>query len=184
MSDYQIRLKPVYSQTVPTPDDVVLPVGWNLAWHQLATLEALRNPSIDVVVNIAMTGDGKSLAAFLLSMIGRDSGLGKGQQRRHRSDDPAECNHSGTLPSRDRLLYIRSSSCRLTSQFRATHAVSSLWIERSTKRSRSTLYDRLWQVSFDARDANLALEAAGGYWRERVTFAMSINTHQLKHHNR
>lgn len=69
MSDYQIRLKPVYSQTVPTPNDVVLPVGWNLAWHQLATLEALRDPNIDVVVNIAMTGDGKSLAAFLLSMI-------------------------------------------------------------------------------------------------------------------
>jgi CRISPR-associated endonuclease/helicase Cas3 len=69
MSDYQIRLKPVYSQTVPTPDDVVLPAGWNLAWHQLATLEALRDPAIDVVINIAMTGDGKSLAAFLLSMI-------------------------------------------------------------------------------------------------------------------
>jgi CRISPR-associated endonuclease/helicase Cas3 len=69
MSDYQIRLKPVYSQKVPTPEGLVLPAGWNLAWHQLATLEALRDPNIDVVVNIAMTGDGKSLAAFLLSMI-------------------------------------------------------------------------------------------------------------------
>lgn len=69
MSDYQIRLKSVYSQTVPTPEDVMLPAGWNLAWHQLATLEALKDPTIDVVVNTAMTGDGKSLAAFLLSMI-------------------------------------------------------------------------------------------------------------------
>jgi CRISPR-associated endonuclease/helicase Cas3 len=68
MSDYQIRLKPVYSQTVSTPDGLVLPANWNLAWHQLATLEALRDPAIDVVVNTAMTGDGKSLAAYLLSM--------------------------------------------------------------------------------------------------------------------
>jgi CRISPR-associated endonuclease/helicase Cas3 len=65
MSDYQIRLKPVYSQTVPTPEGLVLPAGWNLAWHQLATLEALRDPNIDVVINTAMTGDGKSLAAYL-----------------------------------------------------------------------------------------------------------------------
>ncbi|WP_373540350.1 type I-D CRISPR-associated helicase Cas3' [Chamaesiphon sp.] len=69
MSDYQIRLKPVYSQTVPTPEGLVLPAGWNLAWHQLATLEALRDPAIDVVINTAMTGDGKSLAAYLQSMI-------------------------------------------------------------------------------------------------------------------
>ena len=65
MSDYQIRLKPVYSQTVTAPEGLVLPTGWNLAWHQLATLEALRDPNIDVVVNTAMTGDGKSLAAYL-----------------------------------------------------------------------------------------------------------------------
>lgn len=68
MSNYQIRLNPVYSQTVPTPDDVVLPAGWNLACHQLETLAALKNPNIDVVINTAMTGDGKSLAAYLLSM--------------------------------------------------------------------------------------------------------------------
>ena len=69
MSDYQIRLKSVYSQTVPTPEGLIFPAGWNLAWHQLATLEALRDPAIDVVINTAMTGDGKSLAAYLLSMI-------------------------------------------------------------------------------------------------------------------
>lgn len=40
MSDYQIRIKPVYSQTVPTPEGLLLPAGWNLAWHQLATLLA------------------------------------------------------------------------------------------------------------------------------------------------
>src|SRR5260370_31210929 len=33
--------------------------------HQVATWEAIRDPEIDVVFNTAMTGDGKSLAAYL-----------------------------------------------------------------------------------------------------------------------
>jgi CRISPR-associated endonuclease/helicase Cas3 len=73
MSDYQIWLKPVYSQTVSTPDGLVLPANWNLAWHQSATLEALRDPAIDVVVNTAMTGDGKSLAAYLETLQGNNT---------------------------------------------------------------------------------------------------------------
>jgi CRISPR-associated endonuclease/helicase Cas3 len=71
MSSYSITLKPVYSKTVPTPESITLPHGWALSWHQVETLKALRDPAIDVVFNTAMTGDGKSLAAFLLSMIGR-----------------------------------------------------------------------------------------------------------------
>ncbi|AVH65398.1 type I-D CRISPR-associated helicase Cas3' [Nostoc sp. 'Peltigera membranacea cyanobiont' N6] len=63
--NYRITLKPVYSQTVPTPDGVKLPKDWLLSWHQAATLEALRDPNIDVVFNTAMTGDGKSLAGYL-----------------------------------------------------------------------------------------------------------------------
>lgn len=63
--NYSIQLKPVYSQTVPTPDGVKLPDGWCLSWHQLETLKALRDPNIDVVFNTAMTGDGKSLAGYL-----------------------------------------------------------------------------------------------------------------------
>jgi CRISPR-associated endonuclease/helicase Cas3 len=63
--NYKITLKPVYSQTVPTPDGVQIPKDWSLSWHQVATLEALRNPNIDVVFNTAMTGDGKSLAGYL-----------------------------------------------------------------------------------------------------------------------
>jgi CRISPR-associated endonuclease/helicase Cas3 len=70
MSDiYSIRLKPVYSQTVTTLTGITLPDGWSLSWHQVATLEALRNPNIDVVFNTAITGDGKSLAAYLLAML-------------------------------------------------------------------------------------------------------------------
>lgn len=73
MSDYRITLKPVYSQTVPTPEGVKLPDGWLLSWHQAATLEALRR--YDVVFNTAMTGDGKSLAAYLQAMTSRTSTL-------------------------------------------------------------------------------------------------------------
>jgi CRISPR-associated endonuclease/helicase Cas3 len=73
MSDYRITLKPVYSQTVPTPEGVKLPDGWSLSWHQAATLEALRR--YDVVFNTAMTGDGKSLAAYLQAMTSRTSTL-------------------------------------------------------------------------------------------------------------
>jgi len=68
MTDYSITLKPVYSQTVSPPEDVTLPDGWSLSWHQAETLKALRNPDIDVVFNTAMTGDGKSLAAYLQSL--------------------------------------------------------------------------------------------------------------------
>jgi CRISPR-associated endonuclease/helicase Cas3 len=69
--NYSINLKPVYSKTVPTPDDVKLPNDWSLSWHQVETLKALRNPSIEVIFNTAMTGDGKSLAAYLQAMTSR-----------------------------------------------------------------------------------------------------------------
>jgi CRISPR-associated endonuclease/helicase Cas3 len=65
MSIYTIKLQAVYSQTVETPEGVHLPEGWTLSWHQAETLKALRDQNIDVVFNTAMTGDGKSLAAFL-----------------------------------------------------------------------------------------------------------------------
>jgi CRISPR-associated endonuclease/helicase Cas3 len=73
MSDYRITLQAVYSQTVATPEGLKLPTGWSLSWHQAATLEALRR--YDVVFNTAMTGDGKSLAAYLLAMTSGTSTL-------------------------------------------------------------------------------------------------------------
>ena len=70
MSDYRITLKPVYScPASETPKDVKLPEGWSLSWHQAATLEAIRDPNIDVIFNTAMTGDGKSLAAYLETLL-------------------------------------------------------------------------------------------------------------------
>jgi len=63
---YSIQLKPVYScPASDVPQEVHLPQGWGLSWHQFETLKALRDSNVDVVFNTAMTGDGKSLAAYL-----------------------------------------------------------------------------------------------------------------------
>lgn len=77
MTDYRITLKPVYScPAEEIPKDVQFPEGWKLAWHQIETLKALRDPAIDVVLNVAMTGDGKSLAAYLEVLQGECSAIG------------------------------------------------------------------------------------------------------------
>jgi CRISPR-associated endonuclease/helicase Cas3 len=66
MTSDSVMLQPVYSCPASEPiEGVNLPDGWTLSWHQAATLKALRDPNIDVVINTAMTGDGKSLAAYL-----------------------------------------------------------------------------------------------------------------------
>nr|WP_164929022.1 type I-D CRISPR-associated helicase Cas3' [Gloeobacter violaceus] len=66
MSD-TLLLKPVFSRPATTlPKGIQLPPGWqHLAWHQAQTLLALDDPEVDIIVNTAMTGDGKSLAAYL-----------------------------------------------------------------------------------------------------------------------
>ncbi|WP_293254885.1 MULTISPECIES: type I-D CRISPR-associated helicase Cas3' [unclassified Microcoleus] len=73
MTAYSITLKPVYSRPAETlPPGVTLPSDWDsLSWHQVETYQALQDPSIDVVFNTAITGDGKSLAAFLAAMTNR-----------------------------------------------------------------------------------------------------------------
>jgi len=73
MTAYSITLKPVYSRPAETlPPGVTLPSGWDsLSWHQVETYQALQDSSIDVVFNTGMTGDGKSLAAFLAAMTNR-----------------------------------------------------------------------------------------------------------------
>ncbi|MBD2329206.1 type I-D CRISPR-associated helicase Cas3' [Alkalinema sp. FACHB-956] len=65
-SPYAVQLKPVYSCPAGAmPENLILPNGWTLSWHQLETLKALRDPNVDVVFHAGMTGDGKSLAAQL-----------------------------------------------------------------------------------------------------------------------
>jgi CRISPR-associated endonuclease/helicase Cas3 len=49
-----------------------LPENWSLSWHQLETFKAINNPNIDVIFNTAMTGDGKSLAAYLPVLTGKN----------------------------------------------------------------------------------------------------------------
>jgi len=70
LPDYSIILKPIYSSpATEVPAGVQLPPGWALSWHQAATLAAIRDPHIDVIFNTAMTGDGKSLAAYLEALL-------------------------------------------------------------------------------------------------------------------
>jgi CRISPR-associated endonuclease/helicase Cas3 len=78
MADFKITLKPVYSAPADTDlaKDVPMPPGWCLGWHQAETLAALRDRTIDVVFNTAMTGDGKSLAAQLSVLLGDGYAIG------------------------------------------------------------------------------------------------------------
>ncbi len=61
----QIRVLPVYSKLTQSDPIVGVPQEISLREHQVKTFDAIRNPDIDVVFNTAMTGDGKSLAAYL-----------------------------------------------------------------------------------------------------------------------
>ncbi|GAB4233369.1 MAG: hypothetical protein Kow00121_61390 [Elainellaceae cyanobacterium] len=66
MKRYSLTLKPVYACPADgVPEGINLPDGWTLSWQQVETLKALRDSTVDVVINTSMTGDGKSLAAYL-----------------------------------------------------------------------------------------------------------------------
>lgn len=77
----KLCLLPVYSK-LASPELTrrilrgrMLPEGLELREHQALTLEALEDPNVDVVTNTAMTGDGKSLAAYLRALLGAADGL-------------------------------------------------------------------------------------------------------------
>ncbi len=63
MDANRLHILPVYSQKHPDPAYQIGEV--RLLRHQVETLEAFRDPNVDVIFNVAMTGDGKSLAAYL-----------------------------------------------------------------------------------------------------------------------
>ncbi len=77
MPIHSIKLKPVYSRPAPElPKGIKLPEDWSsLSWHQVETFKALSDPNLDIIFNTAMTGDGKSLAAYLMAMTGLNSTL-------------------------------------------------------------------------------------------------------------
>src|SRR6266446_2877307 len=62
MDTLRLNIQPVYSEYYRPSYHIG---STQLLKHQVATWEAINDPEIDVVFNIAMTGDGKSLAAYL-----------------------------------------------------------------------------------------------------------------------
>ena len=71
-----IKVLPVYSQLSQSNPIADIPTGLSLRAHQVKTFDAIRDPNIDVVFNTAMTGDGKSLAAYLPALVGSRRVLG------------------------------------------------------------------------------------------------------------
>lgn len=70
----QIKTLPVYSQLaqqqeLPAAIQSKLPEKWRLSMHQLATYQTMQSAEYDVVFNTSMTGDGKSLAAYLPTLL-------------------------------------------------------------------------------------------------------------------
>lgn len=65
----QLKVSPVYSRIAHSGEIADLPGGLLLREHQVKTYQAIQNPEVDVVFNTAMTGDGKSLAAYLPALI-------------------------------------------------------------------------------------------------------------------
>ena len=60
-----IKVLSVYSRLSESDPIAGVPTDISLREHQVKTFDAIRDPNVDVVFNTAMTGDGKSLAAYL-----------------------------------------------------------------------------------------------------------------------
>jgi CRISPR-associated endonuclease/helicase Cas3 len=63
MDKLSLSILPVYSAEHPDPQYQI--GSTRLLKHQVETWEAFHDPDVDVIFNTAMTGDGKSLAAYL-----------------------------------------------------------------------------------------------------------------------
>ena len=61
----KVSVKPVYSRKAKVVPIENSPTGLKLRQHQVETYKAIHDPDINVIFNTAMTGDGKSLAAYL-----------------------------------------------------------------------------------------------------------------------
>lgn len=65
----RIKTLPVYSKLATNiPPKLADKSLWQLSQHQVETYQALTGGEYDVIFNTAMTGDGKSLAAFLRAL--------------------------------------------------------------------------------------------------------------------
>src|SRR6266581_8737713 len=59
----RLQIHPVFSEENLDPNNQI--GSLRLLKHQVATYKAFNDPDVDVIFNTAMTGDGKSLAAYL-----------------------------------------------------------------------------------------------------------------------
>jgi CRISPR-associated endonuclease/helicase Cas3 len=66
----QVILKAVYSKLAPQDAADSFVNDRRLSQHQALTYQLLNDPNLDVVFNIALTGDGKSLSAYLPALRG------------------------------------------------------------------------------------------------------------------
>ena len=64
----KVSVKPVYSRKAKAVPINNSPEGLELRQHQVETYKAIHDPKVDVIFNKAMTGDGKSLAAYLSAL--------------------------------------------------------------------------------------------------------------------
>jgi CRISPR-associated endonuclease/helicase Cas3 len=64
----RVNLKAVYSKLAPKGDQESYINDCRLSLHQVRTYQLLDDRNLDVVFNTAMTGDGKSLAAYLSAL--------------------------------------------------------------------------------------------------------------------
>src|SRR6266498_1498008 len=72
----EVILKTVYSRLAPCDDIGSFINNCRLSKHQVRTYQLLNDPSLDVVFNVALTGDGKSLAAFLPALSDNQCTMG------------------------------------------------------------------------------------------------------------
>ena len=70
-----IKVLPVYSRLAQSEPIADIPAELSLREHQVKTFNAILDPDVDVVFNTAMTGDGKSLAAYMPALVDNRSVL-------------------------------------------------------------------------------------------------------------
>jgi hypothetical protein len=162
------RTLPVYSKLADeaeAPPEVAarLPLNpdgtrWRLSQHQVETYKALTSSEYDVIFNTAMTGDGKSLAAYLRTLVSgrpvlamyptnelaRDQqtqldGSKKRRQQRRGADEP------GHLPLPGAVLLHAQRRCagRHTDVY---YRLSNKTIEDSYETARAHLKQTYWDV--------------------------------------
>jgi len=64
-----IKILPVYSRLSQSDPIAGVPTNISLREHQVKTFDTICDPDVDVVFNTAITGDGKSLAAYLPALV-------------------------------------------------------------------------------------------------------------------